>query len=190
MENEELHQKYSLGRHWDRHPTMYAERFASFLKSVNVRGRVLDVGCGSGRDVNVFVQNGFCAVGIDYDVREVRRARENFPCIDVHLGNAESLDFPDASIDAVFMINVVHYTNEKKSLSELLRVLKKRGYACIHFNLQIVDKDGTIDYHHDEGSILRLLADCSVVRKEVFMRVDEEPVEHTHTILELLLQKE
>ena len=65
MRSEKLYQKYADGRHWEKHPTLYAETFAEFLKSVNFEGLVVDVGCGNGRDVDVFSKLGFNVLGVD-----------------------------------------------------------------------------------------------------------------------------
>ena len=190
MESQELYNKYSDGRHWDAHPTIYAEMFSEFLKSQGVQGTVLDVGCGSGRDVNVFAKKGFDAIGIDYDIREIKRAKERFPSLDVRLGNVEQLDFSDTSIDAVYMINVIHYVDGEKSLGEAVRVLMQGGFFFVHFNLSIVDDEGSIDYTPNSKGVLELLSTTNIVHKRVFERVDIIPVKHTHKILELIVQKE
>ena len=46
MQEENLYQKYFNGRHWESHPTIYAESFIEFLKSQNFKGLVVDIGCG------------------------------------------------------------------------------------------------------------------------------------------------
>ena len=61
MEERKLYQKYSAGRHWGKHPTIYAESFSEFLKENNFEGLIVDVGCGNGRDVKVFSKLGFNA---------------------------------------------------------------------------------------------------------------------------------
>ena len=57
-----LFNKYSSGKHWESHPTAYAEHFAQFLKGKNFDGLIVDIGCGNGRDVDVFSKSGFNAL--------------------------------------------------------------------------------------------------------------------------------
>jgi len=121
---------------------------------------------------------------------EIKRAKERFPSLDVRLGNVEQLDFSDTSIDAVYMINVIHYVDGEKSLGEAVRVLMQGGFFFVHFNLSIVDDEGSIDYTPNSKGVLELLSTTNIVHKRVFERVDIIPVKHTHKILELIVQKE
>ena len=86
------------------------------------------------------------------------------------------------------MINVIHYTNQKKVLNEIFRVLKVNGYAFIYFNIEIKDEND-IDYHQDEKEILDLISNFKIIEKNVFTRTDAIPKIHTHKIMELILQK-
>lgn len=65
MEQQQLFDKYKEGKHWENHPTEYAERYSAFLKKQSFSGLLVDVGCGNGRDVAVFQRNGFNVIGVD-----------------------------------------------------------------------------------------------------------------------------
>lgn len=54
-----------------------------FLPLVRPGGRILDIGCGSGRDLAVFLQRGFKASGIDASAALARLAAEHSgaPCL-------------------------------------------------------------------------------------------------------------
>ena len=124
MQSKTLYQKYSDGRHWEKHPTLYAETFAEFLKSVNFEGMIVDVGCGIGRDVNVFSKLGFNAFGIDNSKQEIENCKKKFPELKFEVQEAEKLKFKDNSVDAFFMINVIHYVDKEKAIQEIFRALK------------------------------------------------------------------
>jgi len=134
------------------------------------RGRLLDVGCGAGaltiRCAKKFPE-AYC-VGIDYwgikwDYSQ-RMCQHNAEaeevadrCIFQH-GDANHLDFPDGSFDAVVSNFVYHEINDGKSREELLRetlrVLKPGG----SFALQ--DLFGLKSAYGDfQGIIERLQAD-------------------------------
>lgn len=189
MKSKELYQKYSDGRHWEKHPILYAENFAEFLKKVNLCGLLVDVGCGSGRDVNVFSRLGFNALGIDNSKDEIENCKKKYPKLKFEIQNAECLKFKDNLIDAYFMINVIHYVNKEKAIKEMFRTLKPEGYLLIHFNIEIIDKNGNRDYHQDQKEILKLISKFKIIKQNLFERVDFLPVEHKHKILELILQK-
>lgn len=109
MESQELFNKYNPGRHWEKHPTIYAEIFSNFLKSKNFSGTIVDAGCGNGRDVNLFSSLNFNVIGIDYSKDEIKIAKKNFPSLSFQFGNVESTDFENNGISAIFCINVIHY---------------------------------------------------------------------------------
>lgn len=189
MNNQTLFDKYLQGKHWAEHPTMYAERFAEFLKQKQFTGKLVDIGCGSGRDVEVFRAQSFNVLGFDYDEKEVANARKYFPESRFEVANVENLPFEEDSIGAYFMINVMHYVDAPKAMGEILRTLVPGGYACIHFNLSITDANSVIDYAQSKESVMELTHDFSIISESTFSRTDYEPVEHTHEILELILQK-
>ncbi len=189
MEEQQLFDKYQEGRHWENHPTVYAERYAAFLKKQDFEGLLIDVGCGNGRDVAVFQENGFNTLGIDYSPKEVAIARSKYPNSKFEVQNVETLNFEKNSVGAYFMINVIHYVKKQKGLEELLRTLKPLGYLFIHFNLEIIDETGNIDYHQDKDEISKLISKFKIVKQRAFERVDTVPKKHTHNILEFILQK-
>ncbi len=189
MQNEELYRKYLSGRHWDNHPTSHAQKFADFLLSDGFRGRLVDLGCGNGRDAAVFCHRGIEAWGIDLSEEEIAMARSKHPNCRFEVGDAEQFDFVDCSIGALFMINVVHYLDKHRALKEAHRVLQPGGFFLIHFNTMIADQYGRVDYAQDEAEIFRLIKNFEVVQKNSLVRVDSTPIVHTHAILELILRK-
>ena len=189
MRSQKLYQKYSSGRHWEKHPTIYAEIFAEFLKSVNFKGLVVDIGSGNGRDVNTFSLFGFKSIGIDNSKKEINACKKKFPELKFEVQNTEKLKFKDNSIGAFFMINVIHYVNKEKAIKEIFRVLKPNGYFFIHFNIKIIDKSRKVDYYYTEKDILRLISKFKIVSKKVFGRIDLSPIKHKHKIMEVILQK-
>ena len=188
MQSQILFNTYLKGEHWKNRTAIYAEKFSEFLRKKEFNKLVLDIGCGNGRDVNAFQKQGFTVIGIDYSTRKISLAKENFPQCNFEVQNAENLDFPNESVGACFMINAIHYTNQKKVLNEIFRVLKVNGYAFIYFNIEIKDEND-IDYHQDEKEILDLISNFKIIEKNVFTRTDAIPKIHTHKIMELILQK-
>lgn len=184
MESQELYDKYNEGNHWEKHPTVYAERFVEFLNGREFDGLIVDAGCGNGRDVKVFSQNGLDVIGVDNSEEHTELARKACPNC-----SFEDMRFENKSVSAIFCINLIHYVNKEKTLREFKRVLKEGGYLFIHFNIEIKDKEGNLDYSHSEEDILKLVSGFEVVDKKIITREGSFPVEHTHKIMELILKK-
>lgn len=193
MNNQNLFDKYSDGNHWENHPTIYAEYFANFLKErhkENVSSKVLvDLGCGNGRDVNVFHNIQMLTIGIDISITSILYAERKYPRSAFRIENIENLRFSFESIDAYFCINVIHYVDAQKVLRGLYRTLRPGGYAFIHFNLLIIDQDYSIDYHQKKSDVYELVKQFEIVEEKFFLREDALPTAHTHHIMQVILNK-
>ena len=187
--NEPLYAKYRDGRHWELHPTVYAERFARLLGHRDFSGCVLDVGCGNGRDVGVFADLGFDAIGIDLSADEIGYARAARPDCKFEVADAAALPFDDGTFGAAFAINVIHYVDARKALAEIRRVLGPKGVLLLHVNLDITDAYGIEDLRTDEAEVDAWLEGWKELKRLQFERIDSKPVEHQHVVLELILEK-
>jgi SAM-dependent methyltransferase len=189
MESKKLFDKYKQGKHWRKHPTIYSEKFAAFLKSAGIDGVVVDAGCGNGKDTAIFREYGFGTIGIDSSTDEINAARTNHPNCRFEVQNIETMTFQNNEVAAFFMINVVHYLKAGLAFREIRRCLKPGGYLFVHFNLSVVDGENIVDYKQDEGEIYKQLSGFEIVKKSIFQRIDLEPKLHKHRILELILRK-
>ncbi|MHB8831137.1 MAG: hypothetical protein ACYC44_03435 [Patescibacteria group bacterium] len=86
------------------------------------------------------------------------------------------------------MINVIHYVDKLWAFRNMWRTLVPGGLLYIHFNLRIVDAQGQTDFIQEESGITHLIRDWTILERNLFERIDTEPLEHTHTILELILR--
>jgi ubiquinone/menaquinone biosynthesis C-methylase UbiE len=90
--------------------------------------RVLDVATGPGYAAAAAALRGARVLGIDIAEAAVALARVEYPGLEVRLGDAEALELPDASFDAVLMNFVLmHLADPDKALREAFRVLKPGG---------------------------------------------------------------
>lgn len=89
--------------------------------------KLLDVACGSGALVNFASKLGAEAVGVDLSLTALKGVK-----IHKAVANGEHLPFPSNSFDLVTSIgSLEHYCNPKLGASELARVLKDDGWACV-----------------------------------------------------------
>jgi SAM-dependent methyltransferase len=101
-----------------------------FPKIGKVRPRILDVGCGTGANLQMLSEFGN-AEGVDVspEALDFCRARG---LAKVKQGAAESLPFEDAAFDLVTGLDVVeHLDDDVAGLSEMRRVLRPDGRAVL-----------------------------------------------------------
>ena len=90
--------------------------------------RLLEVACGPGYGAGLAAARGVNAAGIDFAPTMVEEAHKRFPDADFREGDAEALDFGDASFDAVICpFGMLHFPTPENAISEAARVLKPGG---------------------------------------------------------------
>ena len=93
-------------------------------------GRVLDVGCGSGKLVAQMQAMGWEAEGVEVDPKAVEGAQRRG--IPVRLGQLAEQKYPDNHFDAVHMSHVIEHVHEPvELLKEVRRILKPEGRLVI-----------------------------------------------------------
>lgn len=128
---------------------------------------VLDVGCGTGADVRRFARQvapGGRVVGIDASAAMIDVARSRAReagiggAVDLSVGDASDLEFPDGSFDAVTADRVLmHTANPGRVVAELTRVLRPGG-RLVDFDIDI---DATVAAGPDfelAGRVVRVAA--------------------------------
>jgi len=104
----------------------------------DARRRVLDAGCGSGRNLPYFLTAGFDIYAIDEDPAAVRAVRQlaarlapALPPDNIRQGVLHVLPWPDARMDAVLCSAVLHFARDRtqfeRMLDEMWRVLAPGG---------------------------------------------------------------
>jgi ubiquinone/menaquinone biosynthesis C-methylase UbiE len=99
--------------------------------------RGLDVGCGQGAYVARMRELGFDVTGIDSSAGQIARAALNVERASlVTTGSVLDIPAPDGAFDFVYIINVLHHLasveEQRRGMSELLRVLKPGGLLMVH----------------------------------------------------------
>ena len=95
------------------------------------RRRVLDAGCGEGRNLPYFVSRGFDVCAIDADPSAVASVRRTAPAADARRGELTALPWEDRSMDAVIASAVLHFARDSSHFEamvrEMWRVLRPGG---------------------------------------------------------------
>lgn len=101
------------------------------LEAVGARApmELLDVCCGPGYNAGGAADRGCTATGVDLAPGMVEEATRRFPRARFHVGDAEKLDFANASFDAVICgFGILHLPEPEKAIAEAFRVLRPSGH--------------------------------------------------------------
>jgi tellurite methyltransferase len=102
------------------------------------RRRILDAGCGHGRNLPYFLRKGFDVYAIDEDPRAVKAAKQlaaslapKLPHDNIRQGSMHVLPWPDGRMDAVICSAVLHFARDAihfdRMVEEMWRVLARGG---------------------------------------------------------------
>jgi SAM-dependent methyltransferase len=104
----------------------------------DARSRVLDAGCGDGRNLIYLLQHGFACFGVDEDAaaievmrRTAARLAPQAPADNFMVASIDRLPYADASMDAVLASAVLHFARDEehwtRMVQEMWRVLAPNG---------------------------------------------------------------
>lgn len=93
-------------------------------------GKILDVGCGSGKFLKVLKEAGWDVYGNEISLEAVERGKKEG--LNLFCGELEDVKFPDSYFDALRIWHVLeHSYNPIKLVEECRRILKKGGEVLI-----------------------------------------------------------
>lgn len=114
--------------------TTSPEEVDQFAKLMCKGAKILDAGCGSGRDTCLLSKKGFEVIGFDISSGLINVAHKTFPELKFIEGNMLSLPFSDSDFDGIWsnasLLHLETIEEVKKVLSEFNRVMKQA--AVLH----------------------------------------------------------
>jgi len=124
--------------------------------------RVLDAGCGYGRNLVHLLREGCDVFAIDANPEGVAHVRAlaaelapSLPPSNFQVGPIEKMDFPDAFADVVICNSVLHFARDEDHflamLEELWRVLRPGGMLFCRLGSRI-----GMDFERIRGNIFRI----------------------------------
>jgi len=155
--------------------------FDQLLKgSILSHMRLLDAGCGGGRNLIYFLRSGFDVSGVDESNRSITQVRElaatlapKLPPDNFRVEAVEQMSFEDASFDIVISSAVLHFASDEahwqRMVDEMWRVLKPGGifFARLASSIGIEEKIELIEgrrYHLPDGSDRFLVDEAMLLR--------------------------
>ena len=131
--------------------------------------KILEAGCGGGRNMDWFVKNNFQVYGIDQSEAAILNLRSKYPDLEeekLKVGMIEKIPFEDNYFDHIISSAVLHFakseTHFKDMMGEMLRVLKPEGSLFIRMTSDIGIEEKVVllengNYQIPDGSMRFLL---------------------------------
>jgi cyclopropane fatty-acyl-phospholipid synthase-like methyltransferase len=148
------------------------DQYIFFLKYIKRNGKILDLGCGSGRDSLYFKNLGYEVTAIDGSY-ELCKLASKYTGLDV-----KCMDFSDISeeeyYDGIWACSSLVHVKKEELLNILNKVkiaLKKDGYIYISLKIgtgEEVDSEGRYYSYLTKKEFTRLINQCNLFIKEYF----------------------
>ncbi len=115
--------------------TVYPLKHACFAVN-SMPGRILEAGCGAGRVLRYFHEQGCDITGIDYVAKAVEKLKRLDASLVVEVADITKLNFADNSFNVVLAFGLYHNFHGRDlldSLRETHRVMNDGGVLCASF---------------------------------------------------------
>ena len=154
--------------------------------------RILEVGCGEGRNLTYFIRNGYDVWGIDHNPTALQMLRmigrslhKNFDKEKFIEAEITGIPFPPQSFDAIICSAVLHFSPSEEAffaaLDKMVKVLRKGG--CMFLSML-----SNMNHHgktaHNEGNMQNdrfLLTEG--LYSAVLQRYELQEIEPTRTVI-------
>ncbi len=167
-------------------PIKLIEQFLSMLPK---SPKVLDAGCGSGRDSRILNEKGAKVTGLDISKGLLEEAEKRSKGIEYVEGDITAMKFPDAFFDGVWshasLVHLESIEDVKKALREYNRVLKQGGILHVFTKEQLGEEKTAIvsDSLSNHDRFFRYYSKeelCNLVSSAGFADLDISSVSDLH----------
>lgn len=152
-----------------------SDHYKHFLKYLPQSGKILDLGCGSGRDTAAFRKIGYKVVPVDGSI-EVCRLAEQYLQSPVKCVQFDQLDY-DEEFDGVWACaSLLHVPKDEMTgiLEIINKALKPGGilYASYKYGNEATERNGRLFSNYNEQTINDLFLNNLWIVREIWLSSD------------------
>ncbi len=139
-----------------------------FVLHLPLQARILDIGCGSGRDLLWLKQRGFEPTGLERSASLARLARSHSGCPVIE-GDLEGFDYSTGAWNAVMMVGSLVHVPHGRLAATLQKILSD---ICSPGAVLLTLKEGDGFIRRADGRIFYLWEDAAL--RKIFSELDLE----------------
>ncbi len=115
------------------HKTIFKdiENMLDKIRKAHARGKVLNLGCGTGKNIKKLCKYGKEVINIDispYALKQAKLVCKNQNAVFI-LGDCNKIDYPQNSFNYIEGVAILHHVEHKKVLQKVFDILKPGGVA-------------------------------------------------------------
>jgi SAM-dependent methyltransferase len=132
------------------------ESIEKFIKLLPSKAKIIDIGCGSGRDTKIFTHAGVDVLGIDFSSSLIEIAKMYAPLAKFQLMDIEAMSLPSAMFDGAWAACSLGHIPKNKILNVLNQIhilLKEEGYFYLALKKgrgEVLEKDERYTGNHQK----------------------------------------
>jgi len=132
------------------------ESIEKFISLLPPHAKLIDIGCGSGRDAKIFTDQGMEVLGIDFSSNLLEIARNHAPLAKFQLMDIEMINLPIAFFDGAWSACSLGHIPKNNLLSVFKQIhllLKKGGFFYLSLKKgsgEVLEKDSRYDGNHEK----------------------------------------
>jgi ubiquinone/menaquinone biosynthesis C-methylase UbiE len=174
----------------------------TFTKLLPPNPKIIDIGCGSGRDAKIFSSMGAQVLGIDYCSSLIDIAKKTAPLSQFQLLDFETMELPDASFDGAWAACSLGHCAKKvfpdvlKKVHALLKeggsfylALKKGSGESLDEDLRYEGNIKKFWSFFEEDELINILQNAQFKILELDVVQKHHPYQTTHPALRVFSQK-
>ena len=119
----------------------------TLIKTFSPHSKLLEIGCGSGRDASFMQEQGYNLAAIDGSEKMIEEAKTIHPALEAHLFTMQlphGLDFEAHSFEGIYSVaTLMHLTQEEIMLTiqKIYTLLKEKGKFLFSVSIERDDTD-------------------------------------------------
>ena len=147
------------------------------LSSLPPRGRILEIGCGTGQATLPFARRGYRLLAVELGANLATVARHKlaaYPDVEIQTGTFEAWPMQERSFDLAISGTAFHWIDPTVGYRKLAQALRSGGAAALFWNKHI--------YHPDDGGFFEAVQE--VYRREAPDIFTDRPLQQAEEVEE------